>query len=291
MKREACSRDEWGSQEVNIHPTAIVDRGAQLGRDVSIGPFSVVEADVEIGDGSSIGPRASIGRYTRLGRDCRVHAGAIIGDTPQDLGFRGQRSFTRIGDRCTLREYVTIHRGATEDSVTEIGDDCFLMAMSHVGHNARLGQRVIMANGSMLAGHVTVGDRAFISGLVAVHQFVRIGRLAMVGGGSMLTKDVPPFCMTRTGALNMIQGLNVVGMRRAGMTQAQRAEVKAAFDVTYRSGLNMQQAVDRMADAAAGSLMAEFRNFLAASKRGIGPWVGTRPKRIGSATDDELPAE
>jgi UDP-N-acetylglucosamine acyltransferase len=210
----------------NIHPTAVIEDGAV------------------IGEGTEIGPHAAIYRHVTLGPNCRIHAGAIIGDVPQDLAFKNVESYVRIGANCVIREHVTIHRGTKADTSTIVGDDCYLMTNSHVAHNVRLGSRVIVASGALLAGYVEVGDLAFVSGSSVVHQFVRIGRLAMLSGLSGIGKDVPPFCTTRGFEVNRIGGLNVVGMRRAGMAPAQRAEVKRAFKLLYRSGLNVTQALE-----------------------------------------------
>jgi UDP-N-acetylglucosamine acyltransferase len=256
---------------MSIHATALIDPKARLGRNVTVGPFAVIEADVEIGDNCTVGPHATVMRYTTLGEGCRVHAGAVLGDWPQDMGFKpDELSHVRIGKHVTLREFVTIHRGTKAGTVTELGDGCFLMANAHVAHNVRLGARVIIANGVLLAGYVDVGDGAFLSGHVVVHQFVRIGRLAMVGGASGLSKDVPPFCMVGGMARNQVAGLNVIGMRRAGLNPDQRKAVKAAFGTLYRSGLNVGQAVKEIkATAQAGSAAAEMAAFVEESKRGI----------------------
>lgn len=270
---------------MNVHPSAVVDRDARIGRDVTIGPFAVVEAGTEIGDRCTIGPHASILRYTTLGEGCRVHAGAVLGDLPQDLGFKDEPSFVRIGKNVTLREFVTVHRGTKRDTVTDLGDGCFLMANAHVAHNVKLGAHVILANGVLLAGYVEVGERAFLSGHVVVHQFVRIGRLAMVGGAAGLGKDVPPFCMVGGMERNRVAGLNVIGMRRAGLSPDQRKAVKAAFRSLYLAGLNVSQAVAEIrAAAAAGSPAEEFALFVEASQRGLCRYGASSS---GAASDEE----
>lgn len=252
-----------------IHPTAIVDPGARLGTGVSIGPFSVVEANTDLGDGCVLGPHVTVLPHTTLGAGCKVHAGAVLGDLPQDTSFEGQESFVRIGSGCTIREGVTIHRGTKPGTTTEIGNDCFFMAFSHFAHNVKTGNGVIVANGALLAGYVEVGDRAFISGNSVVHQFTRIGRLAMLGGLAGVSMDVPPFCTVRPMTPNRVLGLNTVGMRRAGLGPEQRQEVKRAFDMLYRSGLNTGDAVRKMKDAYPAGPAAEFWQFVEQSKRGI----------------------
>jgi UDP-N-acetylglucosamine acyltransferase len=234
-----------------IHPTAIVEDGAVIGEGCEIGPHAVVFGCVTVGAG------------------CRVHAGAVLGDEPQDLSYRGGRSFVRIGARCVIREHVTIHRGTKEGTATEVGDDCFLMANSHLGHNVRLGRRVIVANGALLAGYVEVGDMAFISGNAVIHQFCRIGRLAMISGGAGISKDVPPFCTARGVMANRVAGLNVVGLRRAGMPPAERAALRKAAALLYGSGLNTTQALERIRSSFTEAPVAELCAFVAASRRGI----------------------
>ena len=252
-----------------IHKTAVIDAGAELGRDVTVGPFSYIEADVRVGDGCVIGPHVSILRYTSLGANCRVHAGAVLGDLPQDTAFKQCESWARIGANCLIREGVTIHRGTKPGTVTEIGDDCFLMAFSHFAHNVRLGKGVIVANGALLGGYVEVGGRAFISGNCLIHQFVKVGRLAMLGGGSAASKDVPPFCTLRTLSLNTVAGLNVVGMRRANLSPEEREEIKRAFKILYKSGLNVSQSVEKIRETFTSGPALEFCAFIEESKRGI----------------------
>ena len=173
---------------MSIHPSAMVNPNAVLGDHVTVGPFAFIDRDTQIGEDCVIGPHSVILRYTSLGRSCRVHAGAVLGDLPQDLAFKDEPSYVKIGANCVLREGVTIHRGTKTDTSTVLGDNCFLMANSHLGHNVQLGHGVIIANGALLAGHVEVGERAFISGNVVIHQFVRIGRLAILSGCSAVGK-------------------------------------------------------------------------------------------------------
>jgi len=270
---------------MNIHPTAVIDPGARLGKNVTVGPCAVIEAEVDIGDGCTIGPHATILRHTALGEGCRVHAGAVLGDWPQDLSFKGETTYVRIGKGVTLREFVTVHRGTKAGTATEVGDNCFLMANAHIGHNCQVGPGVIIANGALLGGHVEVGERAFLSGHVVVHQFVRIGRLAMVGGAAGLGKDVPPFCMVGGMERNRVAGMNIIGMRRAGLTPDQRKAVKAAFGSLFLSGLNVSQAVEQIkSEAAPGSAAAEFAAFIEQSKRGICRYGASSS---GAASDED----
>lgn len=261
---------------MSIHSTAVVDRAANLGRDVVIGPYAVIDSDVTIGDGTVIGAHAVIYRYTTLGMNCRVHAHAVLGDTPQDMAFKEAPSFVRIGAGTIIREHVTIHRGTKPETATEVGENCFLMVNSHLGHNVKLGNHVIIVNAALLAGYVEVGDRAFVSGNVVLHQFVHVGRLAMLSGLSGISKDVPPFCTTAGLMPNSVGGLNVVGMRRAGITPPERIQIKRAFDLVYRSGLNVSQAVERIRAEALSGPAAEFGAFAEASKRGLCRFIKTR---------------
>lgn len=265
---------------MNIHPTALVDSGAELGFNVSVGPFSVVSGNVRIGDNSVLGQHVIIHPFTTIGPDCFIHANAVLGGLPQDLAFQNVESYVRIGAKCVIREGVTIHRGTKAETATVVGDGCFLMVNSHLAHNVKLGVRVIVANGALLAGYVEVGDMAFISGNVVIHQFVKIGRLAMLGGGCAIGKDVPPYCMTRPGGVNDVIGLNVVGMRRAGMDAGQRLEIKRLFNLLYRSGLNISEAADKMGREYSSESAAEFRRFIEHSDRGI-CWSSTRGNREG----------
>ncbi|MDX2243524.1 MAG: acyl-ACP--UDP-N-acetylglucosamine O-acyltransferase [Leptolyngbyaceae cyanobacterium bins.302] len=252
-----------------IHPTAVIDPEAKLGDNVTIGAFAYIEAGVKLGNDCVVGSHVSILRHTTLGNGCRVHAGAVLGDLPQDLAFKDEESYVRIGDNCVIRENVTIHRGTKAGSVTEVGDNCLLMAQSHLAHNVKVGNHVIVANGALLAGYVEVGDRAFISGNCLVHQFTRVGRLAMMSGASAVQKDILPFCITRSVSPNTIMGLNVVGLRRAGFTPSDRRLLKQALMIIYNSGLNVSQATERLEQEFDSELIQELCVFIRGSKRGI----------------------
>ena len=254
---------------MNIHPTAIIDPAARLGREVTVGPFTVIEGQVEIGDQCVIGPHVAVLKHTRLGAGCRLHAGAVVGDLPQDLAFKEEDSYVVVGDRCVIREGVTIHRGTKPGTTTTVGNECFLMANSHVAHNCVLGDNVILANGVLLAGYVEVGSRVFIGGNTAVHQFCKIGRLAMIGGESAVSKDVPPFFMLGTVDYNVIRGINTVGLRRSGLSPEDRLAIRSAFKTLYHSGLNVPQAVERLRKEFTTGPVLEICDFIAASKRGI----------------------
>jgi len=254
---------------MNIHPTAIVNPKAELGANVKIGPYCVIDADVKIGDNTCVGPHVTILPFTTIGPGCTICANAVLGDLPQDLAFKADTiSYVRVGANCTIREGVTIHRGTKPETETVVGDECFLMVNSHVAHNCRLSNNVILINGALLAGYVEVAERAIISGNAVVHQFCRIGKLAMLSGGSALSKDLPPFCTVRN-SRNRIAGMNVVGLRRAGFGAPDRLSIKRAFHTLYQSGLNVSQATAKIRAASPAGAVLEFCEFIEQSKRGI----------------------
>jgi len=252
---------------MSVHPTAIVSPGARLGAGVSIGPFAVIEDGAIVGDECEIRAHAVVKSHVVLGRANRVHEGAVIGGEPQDLGFKGGETCVVIGDRNVLREGVTIHRSTQPGGQTTLGSDCFLMAYVHLGHDSRVGDHVIIANNTALGGHVQVDERAFISGNVSVHQFCRIGRLAMLGGSSKAVQDCLPF-VTCDGQIARARGLNVVGLRRAGVGSEQRRTLKEAYRLLLRSGLHREQALERLT-ALADPLVDELVAFVRGSKRGF----------------------
>lgn len=249
-----------------IHPAAIVDPGARLGAAVSVGPYAVIEADVVIGDGCAVGAHAVIKRYTRMGSGNRMWEHAVIGGEPQDVKFTGFASYVEIGSGNMIREGATIHRASREGDATRLGDNNFLMACSHVGHDCQVGNQVIIANGALLAGFVQAGDRAFISGNVAIHQFVRIGRLAMVGGLARVSLDCLPFMITE-GSPARARGLNLVGLRRAGVSAQDIKALKQAF-LDLRSGSPLEESLQRLARSPS-PLVAELVEFIRSSPRGF----------------------
>jgi UDP-N-acetylglucosamine acyltransferase len=255
-----------------IHLTAIVSPKAELDSTVEVGPHAIIEEHVKIAAGTRIWANAYITGHTEIGRDNQIHMGAVIGHEPQDLKFdRTCRSYLRIGDRNTFREYSTVHRGTEPESATVIGNDCYLMGVSHVGHNCVIGNDVIICNCALVAGHVHVGDRAFISGGVVIHQFTRVGRLAMFSGNARVSMDVPPF--TLAAERNEVHALNLVGLRRAKIAPAAVAELKKLFKLFYLSGLNgtgaLKEASQEGAFKTAEAL--EFIEFVRNSPNGICP--------------------
>jgi UDP-N-acetylglucosamine acyltransferase len=225
-----------------IHPTAIVGADVDLDESVEVGPWAIIEGPSRIGAGTTIGPRAYVGPYTEIGRENVVHIGAVLGHVPQDSHFHGGATYCRIGDRNIFREYCQVHRSSREGQATVIGNDCLLMACSHVAHDCTVGDRVILANGGLLAGHVRLDERVFLSGNVVVHQFCRVGKVVMVGGGSRVAEDVPPYLMALGDS--KVVSVNLVGLERAGFDEAQRRAIKKAYRLLYHAGLQLPQALD-----------------------------------------------
>ena len=264
---------------MKIHPTAIVEPGAQLGEDVEVGPYACISGEAEIGAHTIVRSHAVIEGAVRLGTQNQIGHGAIIGGFPQDLSFKaGTRSWVEIGNGNVIREHVTIHRGTAESSATRIGNDNFLMAGAHLGHNCTVGNKVIIANNCLLGGYVTVEDNAFLGGGCVFHQFMRIGRLAITQGISGFSKDIPPFVVAA--GVNRVVSLNVVGLRRAGFSAEERAEIRAAFALLYETGLNVSQALARAREKSWAAPAKAFFDFVAGAKRrGICAGPRTRSRR------------
>lgn len=252
-----------------VHPTAVVDPAAHLARDVSIGPYAVVGPHVTLGAGTVIGPHAVLDGWTTLGARCRVFTGAVIGAPSQDLKARSGRTGVRLGDDNLIREYATISAGTDEGSVTRIGSGTLIMAYAHVAHDCVVGDHCIIANAGTLAGHVVLEDQAIIGGLAAVHQFVRIGRLAIVGGCSKVVQDVVPFALC-DGHPARVHGINVIGLRRAGVPAGTRRLLQRAFKVLFGQGLSRTHAVARLrALDGASEELRELAAFVKRSTRGL----------------------
>ena len=248
------------------HATAIVDDDACLGVGVVVGPYAVVEGGTVVGEGTEIRAHAVVKRHTTLGSGNVVHEGAVLGGEPQDLGFEPGPSRLVIGDRNRIREGVTIHRGS-RGSATVMGSGCFIMANAHVAHDDLIGDGVILANNVALAGHVEIEERAFLSGGVVVHQFCRIGRLAMIGGNSKIVQDCLPYVIT-DGVPAAARGLNVVGLRRAGVPASQVRLLKEAYRILLRSALPLETALERLTSIEE-PLVDELVAFVRRSRRGF----------------------
>jgi UDP-N-acetylglucosamine acyltransferase len=263
-----------------IHPTAVVDAKTNLGVEVKIGPYAIVEAGCVIGDYCEIRAHAIVGRGTLMGPRNQIGYGVVLGGEPQDLGFKNARTWVEIGSGNKIREYATIHRATKEDTATSIGNDNYIMGGVHLGHDVNVGNRTIMANNTLLAGHVQVEDGVFLGGATIVHQHNRIGRLAITRGGTRLSKDVPPFFMATD--TNIVATINRIGLRRAGFSQDLRRAIQAAFDMIYRSNLNVTQALEEVEKKFKQPEIAHLIAFIRSSKRGICKGEGS-----GRANEDE----
>jgi UDP-N-acetylglucosamine acyltransferase len=243
------------------------DPKAKLDPTAQVGPYAVIDDAVTIGAGCIIGPHVYITGVTKIGTGNRFHAGCVIGDAPQDLKYKDEPTRVEIGDSNVFREHVTIHRSTKPEGATVLGSDNLLMAHSHVGHNCAVGNSVIIANGVLLGGHAVVEDRAFLSGNCLVHQFTRVGRLAMMQGGSAISKDLPPFMVALRD--NEICGLNIVGLRRAGITSEERLELKRLYHALFRSGENLRAAVNKAQSDFKGAPARAVLGFISTAKRGV----------------------
>jgi UDP-N-acetylglucosamine acyltransferase len=250
-----------------IDPTARVADGAVLGADVEIGAYSVVGADVQIGDGTTLGAHAVVTGPTRIGRDNRIHPFAAVGGDPQDKKFRGERSELVIGDRNTIREFVTINRGTGDGGgVTRIGDDNWIMAYAHIAHDCTIGNHTIFSNNATLAGHVEIGDHVILSGFSGVHQFCRIGAHAFVGMGCLVNGDVPPFVILAAD-YGRPRGINTEGLKRRGFSPERITTIRRAYKTLYMSGLQLAEAREQLAQGSGSEDIAAILRFLERSER------------------------
>ncbi len=257
---------------INIHPQAIVEDGVELGDGVSVGAFSVIKTPAKIGAGTEIRENVIIEGWATIGENCRIHPGAVIATEPQDLKFDDVPTYVHIGDRCTIRECVTVNRSTEENNATKVGNDCLLMAYVHIAHECILGNNIILANSVNLAGHVTLGDYVIIAGLVGVHQFVHIGCYSFIGGMSRVIKDILPYTIAASGASLVPKGLNIVGLRRKGFSNETISILKEFYKIFYRSNLNVSQAIERIKEEI--QMIDEVKillEFIENSKRGITP--------------------
>jgi UDP-N-acetylglucosamine acyltransferase len=264
-----------------IHATAVVHPGAKLHPTVQVGPGAVIDGNVELGAGCVVGPHAYLTGHTTIGENNRFHSGCVIGDAPQDLKYANEPTRLRIGDGNVFREHVTVHRSNKLAEDTVVGSNGLFMASCHIGHNCIIGNNVIVANCALLAGHVVVGDRAVISGTCVVHQFARVGTLAMMQGNSGVSKDVPPFCVAA--GTNSICGMNVIGLRRAGISAADRMELKRLYRFLFREGRPFRAAIAEAQKHFEGEHAQVLIGFAAATKRGL----CTDRGRNRSASGDE----
>jgi len=251
-----------------IHRTAVIEKRVELGGDNEVGPFVVIEGSTRIGNNNRIESGTIITGNTTIGNNNHIHGHVYIGNEPQDLAYSGEESFVEIGSNNVIREFTTVHRGTKAGSTTVIGNNNYLMTASHVAHNCRLGDSVIMVNGASLGGYVEVFDHAFLSAFVIVHQFCKIGSHTICGILTKITKDVPPFLMV-DGNPALVRGLNLVGLKRKGFSMEQREILKKAFKILYRSGYSMPHALEELKNLGENENVQLFIDFIEHSKRGI----------------------
>lgn len=226
-----------------IHPHTYIHPNAKLATNVKVDPFTVIHQNVEIGEGTWIGSNVTIMEGARIGKNCRIFPGAVIAAIPQDRKYADEATTVEIGDNCVIREYVTIHRGTTDRLKTVVGNDCWILAYSHIGHDCIIGNNCTLSNSSQLAGHVVLGDWVSLGGVCAVHQFVRIGSHAFISGGSLVSKDVPPYIKAARQPLSY-GGVNSVGLKRRGFTIEKINHILEIYRVIYNKGLNVSQALE-----------------------------------------------
>ena len=263
-----------------IHATAIVDPRAEIDPTADVGPFVVIDAPVILGAGTRVMAHAFLTGNTRIGRDNVIHVGAILGHEPQHLGYRGEPSGLRIGDRNVFREHSEVHRSWQGDGETVIGDDNYLMSHAHIAHDCHVGNRTLIASGALVAGHAEVADQAFISGNCVVHQHVRIGRLALLQGLAGVGLDVPPFCVAA--GVNTLSGLNLVGLRRAGLASERIHALRRAYARLFRGRRNLRLAIAEVEAEPRTPEIDELLAFIRGSRRGI-----CRGRDAGTPTDGE----
>lgn len=252
-----------------IHPLAIVDPGAKLGKDVQIGAFSIIGAGVEIGNGTWIGPHVVINGPTRIGIENRIYQFSSLGEAPQHLGYKGEPTWLEIGDRNIIREYCTLNRGsAGGGGVTRLGHDNFIMAYCHLAHDCQVGNRTIFANGTSLAGHVRVEDQVIFGGFTMIHQFCRVGAHAMTGISTVTFKDIPPYLLV-AGNTAVPHGLNVRGLKRRNFSEQSIEALRQAYKLVYKSGLRLSEATEQLAQMSANPEVRHFLDFIKQSERGI----------------------
>lgn len=255
---------------MSIHPTAIVAPGAKLHPTVEVGPYAQIGPNVEIGENTVVGQCANIGGWTTIGKNNVIHPHAIIGAPPQDLKYKGEKSYVKIGDNNHFREFSTVHLAEGAEQVTQIGDNNLFMAYVHIAHNCVVGNNNVMSNAVALAGHVHVGNRAVLGGYSGYHQFVHIGDMCMIGGMSKVTKDIPPFIKIDGNPAKVI-GLNAVGLRRNGMPAESLANLKKLFKIFFRSDMNVSQVMEKWEELvdANDPYVKIFHDFVKDSTRGV----------------------
>lgn len=254
---------------MKIDKTALISKKAKLAKDVQVGPYSIIGDSASIGPGTKVGAFCVIEGNTSIGAACQIFTGTVLGSQPQDLKYKGEKSFLEIGDGNIIREYCTFNPGTTDGAKTIVGKNNLFMAYSHVAHDCSVGNNCIIANNGTLAGHVTVQDYAVIGGLVAVHQFVRVGRLSIIGGCSKVVQDIPPYS-TCDGHPAEVYGLNLIGLRRHKISALAIKQLDRAFKIMFNSGLLIKHSLEKIAqDVQKTEEVSYLVNFAKSSERGI----------------------
>ena len=255
---------------MQIHKTAIVSKKAKLADDISVGPYTIIGDNVTIGSGTDIGVYCVIEGNTVIGRACKIFTGAVIGSQPQDLKYKDEKSFLEIGDNNIIREYSTFNLGAEEGGKTIVGNNNIFMAYSHIAHDCMVGNNCVIANNGTLAGHVIIEDRAVVGGLAGIHQFVRVGRLSIIGGCSKAIQDIPPYS-TCDGHPARVYGLNLVGLRRNGISKESIEQLNSAFKILFNSGLTIKHALEKLGKEIQpnNNEVSYLISFIKDSQRGI----------------------
>lgn len=252
-----------------IHPHTYIHPNAKLATNVKVDPFSVIHQNVEIGEGTWIGSNVTIMEGARIGKNCRIFPGAVIAAIPQDLKFDNEATTVEIGDNTTIREFVTVNRGSKERWVTKVGNNCLIMAYSHIAHDCEVGNNCIMSNNTQMAGHVSLGDFAILGGMCAIHQFVKIGQHAFVSGGSLVSKDVPPYIKAGRAPLSYA-GVNSVGLKRRGFSLDSINQILDIYRIIYNKSMNTSQALNFIEEELpASDARDEIITFIRESGRGI----------------------
>lgn len=264
-----------------IHPHTYISPNAKLATNVKVDPFTVIHSNVQIGEGTWIGSNVTIMEGARIGKNCRIFPGAVIAAIPQDLKYDGENTFVEIGDNTTIREFVTINRATKDKWTTKVGNNCLIMAYSHIAHDCQIGDNCIMSNNTQMAGHVIMGSHSILAGMCAVHQFVRIGEYAYIGGGSLVSKDVPPFIKAARTPLSYA-GVNSVGLKRKGFSVQRINHILDIYRTIYNKGMNTSQALNFIEEELpASDERDEIVTFIRESHRGI------IKKQVRGSAEDE----
>ncbi|HPE85150.1 MAG: acyl-ACP--UDP-N-acetylglucosamine O-acyltransferase [Chlamydiia bacterium] len=257
-------------KQTDIHVTAVVEEGAQIGRGVTIEPYAIIKKNVILEDLVTVKSHAYVDGHTTVGKGTVIYPFASVGSKTQDRKFKGEKTYVKIGQNCEIREYVTINSSCGEESSVIIGDDCLFMAYCHVAHHCEIGNHVTMANASMLAGHVVIEDSVTVGGMTAVHQFCRLGAHSMIGGQSGIVRDIPPYTVGFGSRLYRIGGLNLIGLRRRKFSREDIASLNEAYKITYRSGLSLNEALEKIEkEIEPNPCIIHWLQFARSSKRGL----------------------